>query len=118
MRIVDDQAGLVLARETRNRCKRRDIAIHGEHALGQDELRPVISLILTQKLAEMGGVAMPVADLPHPRRLTAEMHAGVIEAVGEDERLGAEHVAVEKRLEHGGVGLEARCHDERSLLAS
>ena len=64
----------------------------------------------------MGCVAMAVADLPHAGRLAAEMHAGVIETVGKDERLGAEHAPVEQRLEHGGVGLKARGHDERRRL--
>ena len=103
----------MLARETRNVGKRRDVALHGKHALGQDEARPLISLILTQKLSEMGGVAMPVAELPHAGGLAAEMHARVIEPVGEDERLGAEHGLVEQRLKHRGVGLEARRHHQR-----
>ena len=46
----------------------------------------------------MGGVAMAVADLAHARRGAAEMDARVIEPVGEDERLGAEHAPVEQRL--------------------
>ena len=97
----------MLARETRDVRKRRHIAVHREHALGQDEAGPVISLILTQKLREMRGVAMTVAELPHASGLTAEMHARVIEPVGEDERLGTEHCLVEQRLKHGGVGLKA-----------
>src|SRR5262245_47162851 len=106
MRVVDDQAGLVLGREKRDVRKRRDVAVHREHALGQDEARAAISLISTQKLAEMVGVAMTIAELAHASRLAAEMHACVIEAVGEDKRIGAEHVAVEQRRKHGGVGLE------------
>ncbi len=89
MGIVDDQEGSVLARVRGNFSERRHIAIHRKHALGQDEFRPVICLILIQKLAEMGCVAMAVADLPHAGRLAAEMHAGVIETVGKNERLGA-----------------------------
>ena len=50
---------------------------------------------------------MPVAELPHAGGLAAEMHACVIEPVGEDERLGTEHGLVEQRLEHRGIGLEA-----------
>ena len=61
----------MLAGEAPDLGERRDIAVHGEHALGQDELRPLISLILTQKLGEMGGVAMPVADLA-ARRTAAQ----------------------------------------------
>ena len=107
----------MLAREASDLFERRDVAIHGEHALGQDEARPLISLILTQKLAEMDGVAMTVADLPHASGLTAEMHARVIEPIGEYERLGAEHGPVEQRLKHGGVGLEAGRHHQRGRLA-
>ena len=81
------------------------------------KLGPLIALILTQKLGEVGGVAMAVAELPHAGRLAAEMHARMIEPVGEDERLGAEHGLVEKRLQHRGIGLEARGHDQRGLLA-
>ena len=116
MRVVDDEAGVMLAREASDLFERRDVAIHGEHALGQDEAGPLISLILTQKLGEMGGVAMPVAELPHAGGLAAEMHARVIEPVGEDERLGTEHGLVEQRLEHRGVGLEARRHHQRGRL--
>ena len=97
----------MLAREARDVRERRHIAVHREHALGQDEAGPVISLILIQKLSEMGGVAMTVAELPHAGGLTAEMHARMIEPVGEDERLGTEHCFVEQRLKHRGVGLKA-----------
>ena len=97
---------LVLARECCDLGDRRHVAVHREHALGQDEFRPLISLILTQKLAEMRGIAVPVTDLPRPGRLTAEMHAGVIEPVGEDKRFRTEHAPVEKRLQHGGIGLK------------
>src|SRR6185436_3924886 len=63
MSIVDDEHGVMLAGEESDLGERCCIAVHGEHALGQDELRPVISLILTQKRIEMGGVAMAVAGL-------------------------------------------------------
>ena len=117
MRVVDDQAGLVLTREAHELVERRDVPIHGKDALAQDEFRAVVALMLGEKGAEMACVAMAVADLPRTRRLAAEMHAGVIEAVGEDERLGAKHASIENGLERGGVGLEARRHDERGLLA-
>ncbi len=73
--------------------------------------------MLGEKGAEMACVAMTVADLPRPSGVAAEMHAGVVEAVGEDERLGAKHAAIENGLERGGVGLEARRHEERGFLA-
>ncbi len=44
MGIVDDEHGVVLAREPADCRERRDIAIHGEHALGQDEFRAVYRL--------------------------------------------------------------------------
>ena len=52
--IVDDEHGVMLAGEASDLGERRDIAVHGEHALGQDEFRPVISLILTQKRSRDG----------------------------------------------------------------
>ena len=55
----------------------------------------------------MGGIAVPVADLADAGRLAAEMHARVIEAVGEDKRLGAEHGPVKQSSEDRGIGLEA-----------
>ena len=116
MGVVDDEHGVMLAREASDLGERRDIAVHGEHALGQDEFRPLISLILTQKRAEMGGVAMAIADLARAGRGAAEMDARVIEPVGENERLGAEHAPVEQRLQHRGIGLEARGHDQRRRL--
>lgn len=70
----------------------------------------------TEKFAEVNGVAMAVADLAYARGGAAEMHAGVIEAVGEHKGLRPEHVAVKKSVEHGGVGLKARGHDQRSLF--
>ena len=85
----------MLAREASNLLDRRDVAIHGEHALGQNEPGPLIALILIQKLREMGGVGMAVAELPRAGGLAAEMHARVIEPVGEDERLVTQHRLVE-----------------------
>ena len=117
MRVVDDQAGIMGAGKPRDLIERRNVAVHREDALGQDEARPAIALILSQKLGEMGGVAMPVAELAHASRLAAEMHAGVVEAVGEDERLGAEHGPVEQGGEHRGIGLEAGGHEKRRRLA-
>src|SRR5512143_406778 len=73
--------------------------------------------MLTQKLAEMAGIAMPVADLANAGRLAAEMHAGVVEAVGEDKRLGAEHSPVKQSREDSGIGLEAGSHNQRRRLA-
>ncbi len=54
-----------------------------------------LSLMIGEKRGEMACVAMPVAELAHARGLAAEMHARVVEAVGEDERLGAKRGAIE-----------------------
>jgi hypothetical protein len=88
--IVDDEHGVMLAGEASDLGERRNIAVHGKHALGQEELRPLISLILTQEHAETCGVAMAIADLARAGRGAAEMDARVIEPVGEHKRLGAE----------------------------
>ncbi|ODS01513.1 hypothetical protein AUC69_06605 [Methyloceanibacter superfactus] len=125
MGIVDDQRRVMGAGQTRDLRDRRHVAIHGEHALGKDEFRAAIALKLSQKLGEVIGVPVAVTLLAHARRLAAEMHAGVVEAVGENQRLGAEHGAIEQRLQHRGVGLEAGRHDQacgfclsRATLAS
>ena len=94
MSVIDDEHGVMLAGEASDLGERCDIAVHRKHALGQDEFRPVISLILIQKRTEMGGVAMAVAGLARAGRGAAEMDARVIEPVGEDEWLGAEHAPV------------------------
>jgi hypothetical protein len=93
------------------------VAVHGEDALSQDESRASIALMLTQKLAEMGGIAMPVAGLANAGGLAAEMHARVVEAVGEDERLRSEHGPIEQSGEDRGIGLEARGHHQGRRLA-
>ncbi len=115
MRVVDDQAGLM-------RARRRAMSPSGATSPSMEKtlsvrmnFGPVIAVI-RQEARRDGRVAMTVADLPRARRLAAEMHACVIEAVGEDERFGAEHASVEKRLKRRGVGLEAGSHDERRLL--
>ena len=64
----------------------------------------------------MGGVAVAVADLASTRGGTAEMHAGMVEAITEKKRLGTEDAAIEQSLEHRGVGLEAGGHDQRRGL--
>ena len=60
---------------------------------------------------------MAIADFAHAGGGAAEMHAGVIEPVGEDERLGAEHAPVEQRLQDRSICLKAGGHDQcRGLL--
>lgn len=51
--------------------------------------------MLFQEFGEVVGRRMAIADLAHARRLAAKMHAGVIEPVGENQRLGAEYALVE-----------------------
>ena len=65
----------------------------------------------------MARIAMAIAKLAHPRSGAAEMHACMIEAVGEDKGLGAEHGAVEQGLQDSGIGLKARSEDQARLLA-
>ena len=116
MSIVDDQCGVVGAGQRRDLSQRRDVTIHGKHALGEDELWTAIPLILSHKLGEMSGVAMPVSDLMHVRRLAAKMHAGVIETVGEDQRLGPEYALIKECLKHRRIGLKPGRHEQRSRL--
>src|SRR5690349_19889452 len=104
MRISGDQARLVRKGQARLLLQRRHVAVHGKDALSQDEFRASMALMLTQKLAEMGGIAMPVANLANACGLAAEMHARVVEAVGEDERLRAEHGPIEQSGKDRGIG--------------
>ena len=63
---------------------------------GQDEARPVIALILAQKLGEMGGVRRAGTGFPVRRGLAAEMHARMVQSVCDHERLCTEHGPVEQ----------------------
>jgi hypothetical protein len=116
MRVVHDQHRVINACEPRDLRHRRDVAIHREHALRKNEFRTAMRLILSQKLGEMAGVAVPVSDLTNAGRLAAEMHAGVVQAVGEDERFGAEHASIEQRLQDRRIRLEAGRHEKRRGL--
>ena len=63
----------------------------------------------------MIGIAMAVADLADAGSRATEVHAGVIEPIGENKRLGAQDLDIEEGLEHRRIGLKSRGHDERRL---
>ena len=66
---------------------------------------------------EVVEVVVAEADLPHPGGGEAVVHGGVIEAVAEHQRLGAEKIAIEQRRQNGGIGLKAGVEDQRRRLA-
>ena len=90
MRIVDHDQRAVLVREIANFLQRRDAAIHREHTVGRDEACAAI-LRLLQVLFELREISIRVAQSTRFAQPDAIDDAGVVERVGDDGILFAEH---------------------------
>ena len=52
-------------------------------------------------------IAMTVTMLAHASSLASEMHAGMVQPVRKNQRLGSQHLLVENSLKNSGIGLKA-----------
>ena len=89
-------------REIADLPQRRDAAVHGEHAVGGDESRAAVLRVL-EMLLQLGQVAIGVSQPPRLAEPDAVDDAGVIERVGNDRVLFAEH-----GFEQPAIGVPAR----------
>ena len=83
MGLVEVEDGVVACGQRGQRRHVGAVAVHAEDRFGDDETE--IAGMRRQQFVEMGEVVVAEADLP--QTLAAGVQAGVVEAVGEDERL-------------------------------
>ena len=100
----------VLFRDLVDFIQRRDVAVHREDAVGDDEAAPVLRQVLLDFRFQVGGIAVLVDDDLGAAQARAVDDAGVVEAVGEDDIL-----APDQWGEGGLVGDEAALDVERIL---
>ena len=88
--VVDQNHGIMLLSEFGDLVQRRDVTVHAEHAVGDNQL-PLAPRVLPEYLLECGHVVVLVHG---PRRL-GQPHAvdyrAVVQFVGDDYVLGAAH---------------------------
>ena len=89
-----------LSGEIADLVQRRDAAVHREDAIGGDE--PRAAILRVPVLFELGEIAVGVAQAPRFAQPDAVDDAGVVERVGDDGVLLAEH-----RLEQAAVRVPA-----------
>ena len=111
--IVDHDEGAVALGEIADLLQLRHIAVHGEDAVGRDQLEArAVRVGLLQprlQLVHVGvgeAVALCLAE-PNPVD-----DRGVVQRVGDDGVLGRK-----QRLEHAAVGIEAGGEEDRVILA-
>ncbi len=67
MGVVRHQPGVVLLRKLAQGLERRDVAVHGENAVGRDQHVPVAQALLEKQLLHVPHVAVAEADHLGPR---------------------------------------------------
>ena len=108
VRLVDHHARVVALRQLDDALQRRDVAIHGEDAIGHDQ-RPA-ALRLAQAPLEVVRVAVVVDERLRAREPAAVHDARVVEGVGED------HVALARqRRDHARVRQVAGAEQQAGL---
>lgn len=111
MRVVDHDHGPVAVGEVADLGERRDVSVHGEDAVGDDEAAPRPGGFL-ELLLQVGHVAVGVAVALRLGQADAVDDRGVVEGVGDHRVLRAE-----QGLEDSAVGVEAGGVEDRVLLA-
>ena len=111
VRVVDHHQGVVALGQVADLVERREVAVHREDAVGDDQPTPG-ALAASQLLLEVGHVPVAVAQALRLAQPDAVDDRGVVELVGDDRVLGAE-----QHLEHAAVGVEAGREQDRGLGA-
>ena len=83
--VVGHQPGVVGAGNPRERRKRREVAVHGKDAVGQDERPRMGVAVLGEKGAHMVDVVMAEGEQPRAAQLGAAPQAGMRELVDQEE---------------------------------
>ena len=91
--------------------ERREVAVHAEHAVGDDQPHALV-LVLLELLLQVLHVGVLVGVLHRLAQAHAVDDAGVDQAVGDHDVL-----VVQDRLEHAAVGVHAAREEDRVLGA-
>ena len=111
VRVVHEHHGVVLLGQRDDLVQLGEVAVHGEHAVGDDHAEALV-LVLLQLLLQVPHVGVLVGVL---HRL-AQPHA--VHDGGVDQPVGDHHVlVVQAGLEHAGVGVHAGGEEQRVLGA-
>jgi hypothetical protein len=110
--VVDHHDGAVLFAEIGELVDGPDVAVHGEDAVGDEELAAGLVLDLLEELLGVGDVFVAEDFDLCSREACAVDDAGVVELVGEDEVFFAEDAG-----DGAGVGGEAGLEDDAGLDA-
>src|SRR3546814_18751417 len=86
MRLVQIEKGVMTSRDLAETGDVRLVAIHAEHAFGDDEAPARLARARGKQLFTMVIVVMADAALPDPRRSATMVQAGVDQPAGEDRR--------------------------------
>jgi hypothetical protein len=108
--LVDHHAQPVARRKLDDPLERRHVAVHREHAVGDDQ-RPTALRLLDAPL-EMVEIAVVVDEHVGAREPAAVDDRGVVELIGEHDVAGAS-----ERRGHADVGEVARAEQQRRLAA-
>ena len=107
--VVDHHEGVVLVGEIADGAQRRDGAVHGEHAVGGDELEAcAVAGGAVELGGEIGDVGVAVAIAAGFGEADAVDDGGVVEFVADDGVVGGE-----QGFEDAGVGVEAGRVEDR-----
>ncbi len=109
--IVHHHQGVVLLGEVADGFQRRQVAVHGEHTVGDDDPAPGI-LRLNEPGLELRHVLVGVAEPLGLAEPDAVDDGGVVESVGDDGVLGAE-----EGFEDAAVGIKATREQDGVLCA-
>ena len=114
MRLVDIEMRAEFIRQCDQVAERRAVAIHAEDGLGDDQAPARLAPIALQQRTQMIEIVVAKPLLPQPRRGDAMMQAGVVQAVGIDQRLAQQF---RHGRQDGGIGLEPGIEHQRRLRA-
>ena len=110
MRIVDHHDGAVFFGEIAQRGQRADIAVHGEDAVGDQQLLAGLVLDAGQLLFGVRDVFVAEDENLRLREARAVDDRGVVQRVGDDEVVFAQH-----RRNRSRIGREAGLEDHAGL---
>ncbi len=110
MGVVRHQPGIALVRRHQQFGERREVAVHGEYAVGDDQRVIVLGAMREQKLARMTDVIVPESQHAAARQLRAGIDAGVREFIQQHQP-----VAADQHGDNAGIGEIAGTEHDRRL---
>ena len=90
--------------------KRRQIAVHGEHAVGDDQRAVMLGAMRGQQFARMRHIVMAEGEHTPARQLRAGIEAGMRQFVEQHQP-----VAADQHRDDAGIGEIAGAEDDRVL---